>query len=57
MNIQKVLQGPQMKAAIEMEINIITVTECYSSDGFYVSCIFESNMTALKESLGTSRQA
>lgn len=55
MNIQKMLQGPQTKAAIEMEINIITVTEC--SDGFSVSCVFESYMTALKESLGTSRQA
>lgn len=40
MNIQKVLQGPQMKIAIEMEIDIITDTQRYFIPGFSMCFTF-----------------
>lgn len=55
MNIPKVLWGPQMKAAIETEINIITVTHSYSTPDF--SHIFENNMYFERRSSVTLRQA
>lgn len=44
MNIQKVLQDPQMKIAIEMEIDIITDTQGYFIPGFSVFHIFLKTM-------------
>lgn len=40
MNIQKVLRDPQMRAAIEMEINIIAVTQGYFTPGFSMCSTF-----------------
>lgn len=40
LNIQKVLQNSQMKAAIELEINIIPVTQNYFTPGFSMCFMF-----------------
>lgn len=40
LNIQKVLQNPQMKAAVELEINIIPVTQDYFTPGFFMCFMF-----------------
>lgn len=57
MNIQKVLQDPQMKAATEMEIILPSPRVTLRLVSPCVSPVSESNMNAMKEGLGTLRQA